>query len=100
MSLTQVSLQKQRGRRCNFSILRLMFATLLVATFCAGWRSHKLFHNRNLKENIAAAMQEIEGKNVQVVTIQDLGVTVIKGKEQNVNEAREIIEQVQAAASK
>lgn len=99
MNVAEQSEQVRRGTRWRFGIRTLLLATVLVATYCAGWQSHKIFHNRNLQENITAAMQEIQNKNVEVETIQELGLTIVKGKKEDVESAQERIDQVQKAAS-
>ncbi len=73
---------------------------LLVATYIAGWLSHRQFHNRNLDENVAAAIKAIENKKAEVEVVDDLGgLTIVKGKTpQDVTDVISTIEQVKNAA--
>ena len=85
-------------RWLRFSLRSLLLIVLLVATYCAGWVSHRAFHNRNLQENIEAAIREIETKNAEL-EMNQLGTTVITGKSKSDVEAvASAIEDVHTAA--
>jgi hypothetical protein len=73
---------------------------LLIATYFAGWESHRLFHNRNLNENISAAVRAIDNKHVEVEAVEELGVTIVKGKKEDVESVKTTIDKVHAAAAK
>jgi hypothetical protein len=84
----------------RFGIRSLLFIMLLVATYFAGWVSHRVFHNRNLNENISAAVRAIDDKNVEVEAVESLGITRVKGKQEDVDAVKTAIESVHAAAAK
>ena len=73
---------------------------LLIATYIAGWISHKRFHNRNLDENVAAAIQLIESKRAQVEVVNELGdLVIVKGEsDQVVDDVVSAVNEVQRAA--
>ncbi len=99
MTDTQETPAQTIASRWKFGLRSLLLVTLLVATYFAGWQSHKIFHNRNLKEHVAAAMQEIKRRNVEVETIDELGLTVVRGQKENVEAAQAVIGVVQSAAA-
>ena len=96
--------QFSQGDSCNFGwrfgIRSLLLVMLLIATYFAGWVSHRLFHNRNLNENISAAVRAIDNKNIEVEAVEDLGVTIVKGKKEDVEAVKTTIGKVHAAAAK
>jgi hypothetical protein len=67
----------QRWIRC--SLRSILLIILLVATYLAGWVSHRAWHNRNLQRNIADAMDQLTNSQVDMVTVDDLGVIILKG---------------------
>ena len=91
--------------QCNwqqFSVRSVLVVMLLVATYIAGWLSHKQFNNRNLDENVSAAVKRIDNMQAQVEVIDELdGLTVVRGKRsQDVKDVISAIEQVKDAAEK
>ena len=84
----------------QFGLRSLLLVMLLIATYFAGWVSHRLFHNRNLNENISAAVRAIDNTNVEVEAVEGLGVTIVKGKKEDVEAVKPTIEKVHAAAAK
>ena len=90
--------ERRTRRGIRFGLRALLLATLLVATYCAGWQSHKRFHNRNLDENIAAALHAIDTRNVEYENAEKLGTTTLKGKQEDVSAVEDAVTRVQAAA--
>ena len=84
----------------RFSLRSLLLVMLLTAIYFAGWVSHRLFHNRNLNENISDAVRAIDNKNVKVEAVDDLGVTIVKGKKEDVEAVKPTIDKLHAAAAK
>ena len=84
----------------RFGLRSLLLVMLLIATYFAGWVSHRHFHNRNLNENISAAVRAIDNKNVEVDAVEELGVILVKGKKQDVEAVKTTIGKVHAAAAK
>lgn len=86
--------------KLRFSLRTALLGMLLVATYTAGWMSHKHFHNRNLKENVAEALDKIETKQAQVEVMEELdGLTVVKGpSQQAVADVISAIKKVEKAA--
>jgi hypothetical protein len=100
MAEKQFSQGESRKIGWRFGIRSLLFTMLLIATYFAGWVSHRLFHNRNLNENISAAVRAIDNKNVEVEAVEGLGVTIVKGKKEDVDAVKTAIGRVHAAAAK
>ena len=100
MAEKQFSQGDSRKIGWQFGIRSLLLVMLLVATYFTGWVSHRLFHNRNLNENISAAVRAIDNKNVEVEAVEELGVTIVKGKKEDVEAVKTTIGKVQAAAAK
>jgi hypothetical protein len=96
----QFSQGQSRKIGWRFGIRSLLLVMLLIATYFAGWVSHRVFHNRNLNENISAAVRAIGNKNVEVEAVEELGVTIVKGKKEDVDAVKTTIGKVHAAAAK
>ena len=84
----------------RFGLRSLLLVILLIATYFAGWVSHRHFHNRNLNENISAAVRAINNTNVEVEAVEKLGVTIVRGKKEDVEAVKPTIDKVHAAAAK
>jgi hypothetical protein len=100
MAEKQISQGESRRIGWRFGIRSLLFIMLLIATYFAGWVSHRVFHNRNLNENISAAVRAIDNKNVELEAVERLGVTIVKGKKEDVDAVKMTIGRVHAAAAK
>src|SRR5688572_17918588 len=96
--------QSSQGDSCKigwrFGLRSLLLVMLLIATYFAGWVSHRLFHNRNLNDNISAAVRAIDNKNVEVEAVDELGVIIVKGKKEDVEAVKPTIGKVRAAAAR
>lgn len=83
----------------RFSLRSVLIIMLLVATYIGGWLSHKQFHNRNLDQNVADAVKLIENKQVEVEVVDELGLSIVKGRTtKDVSEVISVIDQVKSAA--
>jgi hypothetical protein len=89
-----------RQRWIRFSLRSILFIMMLVATYMAGWVSHRAWHNRNLQENIVDAMDQLNNSQVSMETVDDLGVTIVKGRKSNVKKAQTSIGKVHDAAKR
>ncbi len=100
MSNPENNVKANRSSWFRFSLRSVLLLMLLVATYIAGWLSHKQFHNRNLEENVADAVKRIENKKAEVEVVDELGgLTIIRGKSnQDVTEVISSIDQVKEAA--
>src|SRR5690349_1645097 len=100
MAEKQFSQRNSRKFTWRFGIRSLLLVMLLIATYFAGWVSHRLFHDRNLNENISAAVRALDNKNVKVESVEDLGVAIVKGKKEDVEAVKTTIGKVYDAAAK
>jgi CHASE3 domain sensor protein len=84
----------------QFCLRTLLAMLVLVATYFAGWVSHRQWNRRNVDAAIQSAMRRIEGP-VQVETPKDAGqVFILRGRKDDVAEVDEAIRDVDAAARK
>jgi hypothetical protein len=91
---------KPSGRHWfRFSMRSVLLTMLLVATYVGGWLSHKQFYNRNLDENVANAVKLIESKRAEVEVVDELDLSIVKGRTaKDVSEVVSAIDQVKSAA--
>ena len=87
-------------RWIRFSLRSILLIMMLVATYMAGWVSHRAWNNRNLQENIDDAMDQLSNSQVSVETVDDLGVIVVKGKKPDVKKAQTSIGKIHDAAKR
>jgi hypothetical protein len=100
MAEKQFSQGESRKIGWRFGLRSLLLVMLLIATYFAGWVSHRLFHNRNLNENISAAVRAIDNNNVEVDAVEKHGVILVKGKKEDVETVKPTIGKVHAAVAK
>ena len=87
-----------RQRWIRFSLRSIFVLMMFVATYMAGWVSHRAWHNRNLQENIADAIDQLTNSQVSMETVD--GVTIVKGAKSNVTKAQPSIGKVHDAAKR
>ena len=87
-----------RQRWIRFSLRSILVLTMFVATYMAGWVSHRAWHNRNLQQNINDAMDQLTNSQVSMETVD--GVIIVKGAKSNVQKAQTSIGKVHDAAKR
>ena len=69
-----------------------------MATYSAGSVSHRTYHNRHLRQRIEAAIEQIQANPVEVEAVDELGITVLKGKKADVQSVQSAIKEIEVAA--
>jgi hypothetical protein len=70
---------------------------MLVASFFAGWVSHRSWQRRNIKQAIDDALQQVNGP-VQVEKVANTDVIVLRGRGADVEAMQEGIDKIESAA--
>ena len=84
-------------RPYQFSMRFLLVLIMLVASYCAGWVSHRSWQRRNIYQAIDDALQQVNVP-VQVEKVDDLDVIMLRGRQANVEAMRGGINKIESAA--
>jgi hypothetical protein len=69
---------------------------MLVASYFAGWISHRAWNRRNAEQAIIEALRQVNGP-VRVERAADIDVIMLKGSKADVEATQEAIDKIQAA---
>jgi hypothetical protein len=72
---------------------------MLVASFCAGWVSHRAWQRKNIEQATVDAMLQLGGP-VRVEKVDGLDVMMLKGHKADVEAMQGAIGKIQDAAQK
>ena len=84
-------------RPYQFSIRFLLVVIMLVASYCAGWVSHRSWQRRNIDQAIDDALQQVNGP-VQIERVDDPGVIILRGRSADVEAVQGGINKIESAA--
>jgi hypothetical protein len=75
----------------------LLVLIMLVASYWAGWVSHRSWQSRNIEQAIDDALQQVNGP-VQVEKVDELGVVMLRGGQADVEAMQRGINKIESAA--
>ena len=84
-------------RPFQFSMRFLLVLIMLVASYCAGWVSHRSWQRRNIDQAIDDALQQVNGP-VQIERVDDPGVIILRGRAADVVAVQGGINKIESAA--
>jgi hypothetical protein len=84
-------------RRYQFNLRFLLVLIMLVASYWAGWVSHRAWQRRNIEQAIDDALQQVKGP-LQVEKVDELDVVVLRGGQADVEAMQRGINKIESAA--
>lgn len=96
------ALTSNRPRWLQFSLRTLLVIMAVVASYFAGWASHREWNKRTIDEAILKATQRVGAAGqVQVETSKVVpGGFILRGKKEDVAEMEKAVRDIAAAARK
>ena len=88
-------------RMPQYSLGAMLILVSLVAAYWAGWASHRAWNRRNLAETMRPFLEKVQADYpIKVETIDGSDVYMIKGKQEDVDEAQTMLDAAAEAATK
>lgn len=88
-------------RLTRFSLRGLLILCSLVAAYWAGWRSHRVWNQKNLSETMQRAFDEAEAKYpVKIEAFEGTDIFMTRGRREDIDKVNGILEEVGKAATK
>ena len=78
----------------RFSLRTVLIVFLFVASYFAGWVSHRTWSRRQVEEIIADTVRAL-GAPIQVEKVNDLDVLILTGPKEDVERVQRIVDEIQ-----